>query len=109
MRRPPTGTEAGGGSAGTIYSAWQHSNNPRNYAEIQPSRTGNGVTPHFRERGQPIKWKSEWAHANCTVCGAAKVLRVRTSGAFHCTRCGIKGASLNQLQALERKAAGWLS
>jgi hypothetical protein len=105
MAARPTGPdEAGGGSARNVRSAWQRLNNRRDFAEIQPPCVANGTAAHFRQHGQRIAWRAEWAHANCTVCGAPKALRVRTTGAFRCTRCGIKGGNLNQLRALERRA-----
>lgn len=64
------------------------------------------LSRYFSAHGQHIKWKSEWAHTDCTVCGTVNALRVRTSGAFCCTRCGIKGSSLSQLQMLELRKQG---
>lgn len=112
MSARPTGPEAGGGSARTFRNAWQRPNDPRESARNQPNRSAwrfnRAALPkpsaYFKDRGLRLKRKSEWGVTTCTVCGTPDSLLVRTSGAFTCMACRIKGGDLLALYRLETGA-----
>ena len=92
------------GRGGAGHTATGENKQHSHYASSGARHTPLAPTPYFLTRGQRLKWKSEWAVATCTVCGTVNALLVRTSGAFRCTRCDVRGPSLKRLEALEARA-----